>query len=221
MTIAPPDHEFYDLNRGVQGLLALLMAALLLAIVLLWMRCLTTLWVLPTLLLWMGSHVFLLTPTYTLIGYFRYLSPLLLYTREGTTVHLHHGTAFDYVFAMPGVRPGFSWRRRVLAYHVAGLLELIRRLEAGELTGVECVDATTYFLDNAIVQRLGFVEAPASEVDRFNVYGNALDLFWMYALARGRLCFPPLGRVKKFRISTADLLRAKPILRTYEGRLSL
>lgn len=156
---------------------------------------------------------FCLSPLMTLSGVYKYLSPMLLvYSPTAKKYDLHNGTSFDYLWVMRKVKPGRPVQTTMLAYYVAGLLEIIRELEAGEIPPDITITGTSYFFSTSTIERLGFSPVPASNNYKLNFLLNYLDLLWMYSLSKGKLSFPNLKNIKAVAITGKDLQEKKPYL---------
>ncbi len=153
---------------------------------------------------------FLMTPFLTMIGSFKYLSPMfLVYSASDKTYDVHNGTEWDYLWMMRGVPAGRPWQNRILAYHLQGLLEIIRRIEEKELPESVKITGTSYFFSENTAQRLGFEIKKPTLFYKFNQYINYMSLLWTYSFSKGHLAFPNLKNVKAAETTGARLVEKK------------
>ena len=179
-------------------------------------------------LLYLPVGQFSFTPIFALTGVYKYYSPMLLgYLPNDKVIDLHSGSSFDYLFVFvlgkgdgdPSVDK-LSLRKRILAYHFMGLLNLIQRIEDGEIPDSVEVSGTSYFFNERTAQKLGFsLEAPTTFY-RINLYANFIDIFWMYSLSQGRLTFPRLGDAKKITTTGRTLVTQKETIQRYVTMLT-
>ena len=70
------------------------------------------------------------TPIFSLIGVYKYYSPMLLgYMANDRQIDLHSGGSFDYLFVMRRYRAGIEIRYKLLLYHIEGLIKIIELIE--------------------------------------------------------------------------------------------
>ena len=163
---------------------------------------------------------FAMTPLFTLLGLYRYSSPLLLgYLPNEKVIDLHSGGSFDYLFVMRGVAPGAAFRKQVLKYQLEGLLRLIQYVEEKQIPESVSIVGTSYFFNEKTLQKFGFKLVEASAFYRLNLLVNFIDHTWMYSLAQGKLSFPKLWKAKKAHISGAALVRQRAAIAAVYERL--
>ncbi|MBK9642818.1 MAG: hypothetical protein IPO72_16460 [Saprospiraceae bacterium] len=135
------------------------------------------------------------TPFFTLVGIYKYYSPMLLgYMANDNQIDLHSGGSFDYLFVMRKFKSGIEFKNSLLIYHLEGLLNII------------------YFFNNRTLNKMGFEIMNPSLIYRVNLFVNFIDLFWMYSLSQGKLSIPKVWYAKKASISGAKLVESKKVI---------
>lgn len=156
---------------------------------------------------------FCFTPFFTLIGLYKYLSPMLLvYSPSEKEYDLHNGTGFDYFFVMRGVKKGLPTQNKILEYYIEGVLKIIEEIEAGIIPPTITIKGTSYFFSESTARRLGFEIEPPTTFYKMNQYFNYIDLVWMYSRAKGRLAFPNMKNVKAVTIEGEKLMANREYL---------
>ena len=153
---------------------------------------------------------FSFTPFFTLLGVYRYYSPMLLgYTPSDTQIDLHSGSSFDYLFVMRKYSPGIEMRNRLLLFQLEGLKKIIQLIEDKAVPESVNIIGTSYFFSDRTVQRIGFELIEPSLFYRVNLFVNFLDLLWMYSLAQGKWALPKVWQAKKVQITGQKLVEHK------------
>jgi hypothetical protein len=164
---------------------------------------------------------FSFTPFFTLLGVYRYYSPMLLgYTPSDTQIDLHSGGSFDYLFVMRKYKSGIEWRNKLLLFQLEGLKKIIQLIEDKVVPESVNLVGTSYFFSNRTVQRIGFELTEPSLFYRINLLINFLDLLWMYSLAQGKWSIPKVWQAKKVQITGQKLVEHKVQLEALYNKLS-
>ncbi len=160
--------------------------------------------------LYVPAFQFLLSPLFTLIGMYKYLSPMLLaYAPNPKKYDLHNGTSFDYLFLYQKGTRGYLWQSILLKYYLDGLLAIVQELEEEKIPESIVIRGSSYFFSERTAQKLGFELRSTGFAEKLNIIANYLDLLWMYSLSKGRLRFPRLNNVKTAQTTGANLKEKK------------
>jgi hypothetical protein len=177
----------------------------------LWMRLLADhLILLPLIILAPTLVQFFAAPIAKLVGVHTYLSPMLFVSNASDKkFEIHNGTPFDYLMVMTNIRPGVRFRNQMLSYFLDGLLGIVDKIEANELSESVIIQGNSYFFNVRTARKLGFELSETSVAVRINLLINYFDLTWMYSLSRGRLSFPKIKDVQTGEITGACLVMNK------------
>jgi hypothetical protein len=207
-------HPFYQKPKFIQWSVALILFSLLLVVCYGWFQIMQKSVFSIFLLLVLAPLMQLCcSPLFTLLGMYKYVSPMLLiYAPSAAKYDLHNGTSFDYLTVLGGKMKRRSFQRVILRYYLQGLLEIIREIEAGETPETIEIIGTSYFFSENTARRMGFELHPAESSTRFNIYLNYLDLLWMYSLSKRKLTFPNLKEIKLAKTTGKVLKENKPAI---------
>ena len=164
---------------------------------------------------------FSFTPFFTLLGVYRYYSPMLLgYMSSNTQVDLHSGGSFDYLFVMRNYKSGVEMRNRLLLFQLEGLKKIIQLIEDKAVPESVNIVGTSYFFSDRTAKKIGFELIDPSLFYRINLFANFLDLVWMYSLSQGKWTIPKVWKAKKVQITGQKLLENKGQLEVLYEKLS-
>ena len=164
---------------------------------------------------------FSFAPFFTLVGVYRYYSPMLLgYMPSNTQIDLHSGGSFDYLFVMRKYKSGIEMRNRLLLFQLEGLKNIIQLIEDKAVPESVTIVGTSYFFSDRTVQKIGFELIEPSLFYRINLFANILDLVWMYSLAQGKWAIPKVWQAKKVQITGQKLVEHKVQLEALYDKLN-
>ncbi|MBT3219671.1 MAG: hypothetical protein HN348_11315 [Proteobacteria bacterium] len=161
------------------------------------------------------------TPFLTLIGVYKYYSPMLmalLPTRR--RVELHAGTWWDILYLTPWSQPGSKARRAILLSMLDGLLELADRIDRGEVALDAKIVGTSYFFNKSTIQRFGFRMEQPGLFCRFFLVFAILDITSQFSFTRGKLNVAPVWRARKATSTGAKLLANRENISRLRTRLA-
>ena len=164
---------------------------------------------------------FSFAPFFTLVGVYRYYSPMLLgYMPSNTQIDLHSGGSFDYLFVMRKYKSGIEMRNRLLLFQLEGLKNIIQLIDYKAVPESVTIVGTSYFFSDRTVQKIGFELIEPSLFYRINLFANFLDLVWMYSLAQGKWAIPRVWQAKKVQITGQKLVEHKVQLEALYDKLN-
>ncbi len=153
------------------------------------------------------------TPFFKLTGIYKYYSPMLLgYMPNNIQIDLHSGSSFDYLFVMKKYKAGIEFRKRLMTYHLEGLLNIISQIENDTVPKTVNISGTSYFFNERTLNKVGFELEKPSLFYRINLFANAIDLIWMYSVSQGRFSIPKISKAKKASISGIKLVESKDVI---------
>lgn len=204
-------NKFYELNIRVQWGLTLLLLVFMMVMIIGWIELMKVYPFIFFLIFLMTPLIqFFATPLFTLLGYYQYLSPMLLaYFPNEKIYNLHNGTSFDYLFVLRGYKPGIKLRNKILEYYLDGLLKLADEIENKRLPETVIIRGSSYFLDSSAIKNLGFTLSDCTPHEKINILVNYIDLLWMYSLSFNKLRFPNVSNIKRASITGSELLKRK------------
>ena len=153
------------------------------------------------------------TPFFRLANIYKYYSPMLLgYMSNDTQIDLHSGGSFDYLFVMSKYKSGIDFKKKLLIYHLEGLICLIKLIENKKIPTTVNIIGTSYFFNDRTLNKIGFEIEKPSLFYRLNLFVNFIDLLWMYSLSQGKLSVPKIWNAKKAIISGNQLIENKKVI---------
>ena len=160
------------------------------------------------------------TPFFKLAGIYKYYSPMLLgYMANKTQIDLHSGSSFDYLFVMRKYKIGVESRKRIMIYHLEGLLNIIALIQKNEIPPTVQIMGTSYFFNERTISKLGFVLERPSMFYRLNLLVNFIDLFWMYSFAKGHFSIPKVWDAKKVKTTGSVLVEKQQFLMQLHAKM--
>jgi len=191
-------NNFYERSKLFQWSVAVLLMIIMLFITYLWFK-LTSVSPFFTLLILLLAPLFqfCITPFFSLLGVYKYLSPMLLiFSPNSKKYDLHNGTSFDYLLVMRKYQKGRILRQKMLEYFIEGLLKIVDEVENETISKEIEISGSSYFFSERTATRLGFELTKSSSAAKTNIVLNYLDLLWMYSLAKGKIACPDLSNIK-------------------------
>lgn len=180
---------------------------------------LNPIWTLLTLLLIPISQ-FAVSPLFTLLGIYQYVSPILLiYLPTQKSYELHHASSFDYVFLWQQMKHCPDRKKQILVYYLEGLINLIKLIEAKKVSADVVIEGNTYFVNKRTSRLMGLSLTEAGKFKKACLYLNFLDLLWMYSFTCKKLQLPSLNHAGYLKGSGHQLVANKHKLLSLYHRL--
>ncbi len=195
--------RFYDLPKFVQWLIAILLMLIGFLPMMPIMAKPYGLLFLPIL-----APIFNLVsvPFFRLIGYYKYLTPLVLSTVQTDKQYdLHNVFTFDYLVNFKWADRGIKVQKMLLQHYFKALLVIIERIETGQLSPEVRIVGHSYFFNDRTAQKLGFTISKASSFWVINSCLQFIELTYLYAFSQGKWTFPKFWKVQRTEISGTDL----------------
>ena len=172
-------------------------------------------------LIYLPIGQFSATPIFRLSGIYKYYSPMLLgYMPNNVQIDLHNGGSFDYLFVMKKFKIGIESRNRILAYHLEGLMNIIKEVENGVIPKSVNIVGTSYFFNERTLSKFGFELKKPSLFYRVNLFVNFIDLLWMYSISQGYFSIPKIWTANKASIEGGKLIERKEIINDLHRKLT-
>ncbi len=215
-------NKFYQQNIIIQWVLAFIMFAMMMALMIVWVLLMKlSFWAVFSLFIVVLISQFLVSPLYTLMGLYKYLSPMLLVVNASDKKYdIHNGTSFDYFFLMRKTKIGAQWKKAMLIYYLDGLLEIIRRVNHNEISEEIEIRGSSYFFSERTAKNMGFKIQKTGSFEKFNLLLNYLDLLWTFSASKGKINFPNLYNIKTVSITGKLLSQNKQKLLKYKNAIS-
>lgn len=160
------------------------------------------------------------TPLLSLLGWWRYVSPLMFVEgTSATVVEIHGGTWWDYACHFRTSDAGAHVRTGVLVAYIEALLTLADLLEAGRISPDAEIRGTSYFFDERTATKLGFQIHDPSTPRLAMLWVGLIEISTKLSFARGRLSLAPVWKAKLATIGGAELVGQKPALSALHRRL--
>lgn len=213
-------HSFYELPRSRQWRISIVLA-IVGAVVILSSVFLCMYFLQPWLLLLLIPIYFVFAqlldiPFGHLRGTLKHYSPMLIVQPISGTYYLHTTALFDQLFALPHKDPKLTNQQQTLIWILDGFLALIEDLK--KEPNIPIV-GTTHFLSPRRAEKLGFTVQSADPVSKFILIINYLNLVLSMSITKGQVRFPKLTQVRKFKISSTDLIVKESLFRSWRETL--
>lgn len=152
-------------------------------------------------------------PFFRLIGYYKYLTPLVLSTVQTDKEYdLHNVFTFDYLINFRWADRGKKVQKTLLAHYFKALLVIIERIESGQLSSEVTIVGHSYFFSDRTATKLGFKVSKASSFWVINSCLQFIELSYLYSFSLGKFAFPKFWKVQRAEISGSDLVKKKEYL---------
>jgi len=146
-----------------------------------------------------------------------YRSPLFLTEKpKNGVMRIHGGTLLDYIFVIDRQKTGNQRTTFILQQYLQGLLQI---LEEHQREPELRLRGTSYILNERTAQRLGFESIRTEPLQKLILIYNYPNLMLCASIAKGRLSFPHLARIKTFETDLATLSRNKEFIQQLQQKL--
>ena len=160
-------------------------------------------------------------PFFRLIGYFKYLTPLVISTVQTEEQYdLHNVFTFDYLVNFKWADRGKKVQKMLLQHYFKALLVIIERIESGHLPPEVNIVGHSYFFSDRTAKKLGFTISKASSFWVINSALQFIELSYLYSFSQGKWAMPKFWKVRRAEISGTDLLTKKEFLKGLVNRLA-
>lgn len=161
-------------------------------------------------------------PFFRLIGYYKYLTPLVLSTVQTDKEYdLHNVFTFDYLVNFKWADRGKKVQKTLLAHYFKALLVIIERIETEQLPSSVNIVGHSYFFSDRTTQKLGFTISKANSFWTVNSCLQFIELTYLYSFSQGKLAFPKFWKVRRAEILGHHLVQKKTYLQGLVNKLEL
>ena len=152
-------------------------------------------------------------PFFRLIGYYKYLTPLVLSTVQTDKEYdLHNVFTFDYLVNFKWADRGKKVQKTLLAHYFKALLVIIERIETEQLPPSVKIVGHSYFFGDRTAEKLGFTVSKAGSFWVINSAMQFIELTYLYSFSQGKWAMPKFWKVKRAEIVGSDLVKKKEFL---------
>jgi len=212
-------NNFYKKNKFLQWLIAIFMLGILMSLIFFGFQWTSekTFWRVLSIPFWLPFGIFFTAPFLTLIGIIKYKSPMLCLLRDQRGIlNIHSGTTFDYLMVMKNVKWGHPFQKKILEFHLEGLLRIIDEIEKGVISKKEIFQASSYFFNEKTANHLGFKKSKKDYLALFLFIADYFDLVILFSIKKRKLAFPKLKNVITIKTTGEELVKfKKAILEKY------
>ncbi len=210
--------RFYDLPKFVQWIVAILLMIIGFGAMIPLIMKPYGLLILPFLAPFLNL---VSVPFFRLIGYFKYLTPLVISTVQTEEQYdLHNVFTFDYLVNFKWADRGKKVQKTLLQHYFKALLVIIGRIESGQLSSEVNIVGHSYFFSDRTAEKLGFTISKASSFWVINSALQFIELSYLYSFSQGKWAMPKFWKVRRAEISGTDLLTKKELLKGLVNRLA-
>lgn len=159
-------------------------------------------------------------PLFRLIGYFKYLTPLVLSTVQTDKEYdLHNVFTFDYLVNFKWGDRGKKVQKTLLAHYFKALLVIIERIEKEQLPPTVNIVGHSYFFSDRTAKKLGFTISKANFFWILNSCLQFIELTYLYSFSQGKWAFPKFWKVQRAEITGSELVNKKAFLESLVKKL--